>query len=578
MEKRRSDRRHMHAGTLLSCIVLSLTSALLCAEGKTGQVAHSNQAAVGARPTRAVNSDTSVSQIKVTQDAIVEVLVKDRDGKPVAQAEVALRRVGDRLISMQQTDENGLLRVRVRPGEYELFGAYETPFGGKGSRREGQFAVAEGETKRIEYVPGFSLKIPAVAGIAAVTGIVRDEAGDLLAGVEIQVLPMPTVSRDEIRSDASGRFEIPPDPRIRPPRNMTRIVVARDVAHNLAASANVEQPGRALDLKLQPGLTITGTVLSEEGRPLAGSRVQVWLEGPRWRSFLNLTEPITTASDGSFEVKTLPTDRQYTIAATADGYGRRSVAVNPEDSKDHRYDAGRLKLPLAKFSLAGVVVDPDGKPVAEALINASGEGQPDRLHAWTDAEGRFMIQGVCPGPIRLTASSREPTSMRGTAQAEGGATGLRIVVYRFPAARAAPAGKPTALKAKPLPPLTDLGIDLPAEAEGKMLLVCFWDMNERPSRNCITQLATQASQIAEKGVLIVAVHAAKVDGGVLSRWLKDNRVPFTRGMIVGDIEKARLAWGATSLPHLILTDKKHTVVAEGFGLDDLDKQIETAGR
>jgi hypothetical protein len=31
-----------------------------------------------------------------------------------------------------------------------------------------------------------------------------------------------------------------------------------------------------------------------------------------------------------------------------------------------------------------------------------------------------------------------------------------------------------------------------------------------------------------------------------------------------------------SLPHLILTDKKHIVVAEGFSLDDLDKQIETA--
>jgi hypothetical protein len=27
---------------------------------------------------------------------------------------------------------------------------------------------------------------------------------------------------------------------------------------------------------------------------------------------------------------------------------------------------------------------------------------------------------------------------------------------------------------------------------------------------------------------------------------------------------------------LILTDKKHVVVAEGFGLSDLDKQIETA--
>ncbi len=72
---------------------------------------------------------------------------------------------------------------------------------------------------------------------------------------------------------------------------------------------------------------------------------------------------------------------------------------------------------------------------------------------------------------------------------------------------------------------------------------------------------------------IATVHAAQVEGGALTQWLDTNKVPFKAGTIAGDIDKTRLAWGVASLPHLILTDKKHMVVAEGFGLDELDKQV-----
>ena len=75
---------------------------------------------------------------------------------------------------------------------------------------------------------------------------------------------------------------------------------------------------------------------------------------------------------------------------------------------------------------------------------------------------------------------------------------------------------------------------------------------------------------------IVAVHAAKVEDSALSQWFEKNKVPFKVGAIAGDIDKTKFAWGVTSLPHLILTDKKHTVIAEGFSLSDLDQQIKTA--
>jgi hypothetical protein len=74
-------------------------------------------------------------------------------------------------------------------------------------------------------------------------------------------------------------------------------------------------------------------------------------------------------------------------------------------------------------------------------------------------------------------------------------------------------------------------------------------------------------------VEVIVVHAAKAEGGALSQWLKENKVSFPAGTIAADINKTKLAWGVASLPHLILTDQKHGVVAEGFGLDELDRQV-----
>jgi hypothetical protein len=37
--------------------------------------------------------------------------------------------------------------------------------------------------------------------------------------------------------------------------------------------------------------------------------------------------------------------------------------------------------------------------------------------------------------------------------------------------------------------------------------------------------------------------------------------------------KIRAAWGVRSLPWLILTDRKHIVTVEGFGLNELNDEI-----
>ena len=71
----------------------------------------------------------------------------------------------------------------------------------------------------------------------------------------------------------------------------------------------------------------------------------------------------------------------------------------------------------------------------------------------------------------------------------------------------------------------------------------------------------------------MAVQASKVDETALREWVKKNNIPFQVGMVQGDEEKTRFNWGVKALPWLILTDKKHTVRAEGFSLADLDAKV-----
>jgi len=130
------------------------------------------------------------------------------------------------------------------------------------------------------------------------------------------------------------------------------------------------------------------------------------------------------------------------------------------------------------------------------------------------------------------------------------------------------------LVGKPLPELKDLKIDLSsADANDKMILVCFWDMQQRPSRNCIKELAKQAKQLKPKGVTVVAVQASKIDENKINEWVKKNNIPFPVGIIQDDEEKICFTWGIRSLPWLILTDREHVVRSEGFALTELDEAI-----
>jgi hypothetical protein len=127
---------------------------------------------------------------------------------------------------------------------------------------------------------------------------------------------------------------------------------------------------------------------------------------------------------------------------------------------------------------------------------------------------------------------------------------------------------------KPLPELEGIKLNLLVEQiKDKAILLCFFDMNQRPSRNCLLQLSKRAQDLKTKDVVIAAVQASKVDEAKLNDWVKKNNIIFPVGMVQGDEEQMRFTWGVKALPWLVLTDRGHVVQAEGFALTELDQKV-----
>ncbi|NQT01652.1 MAG: carboxypeptidase regulatory-like domain-containing protein [Planctomycetes bacterium] len=507
----------------------------------------------------------TVSDVKIelSKGGILEVVVTDAvNKKPVEKVSIGVRNQASSQYHGSRTDKDGIARIRLVPGEYQMSNVYKEGY----SRQRIQDAVTieEGKTERIEYE---------LAGMPKVTGVVRDEKGKPLEGVKLKVCP---AGRQDSISQADGTFEADYDPGNWPNESPGFILVCRYEEGNLAVAVPIDEDIRKLEVTLKPAVILTGKVLDPDGKGIANARINTMIRGPRWGSTIGSREPTMTDKEGKFEIRAIPADNKYNINTTAEGYGEnRSEEINTEDAVNNHLDVGTITLAVANLSVSGMVVDDDDKPVAGVRVSCYSDNQP-RRNTQTDTEGKFTLEKVCAGKIRISANKSGTPRLYGSIETEGGATDVSIVISQRSSSTRYQPKRPRSLVGRPLPELKDLKINIsPADVSDKMILVCFWDMEQRPSRNCIMRLAKQAQQLKQKGVTVVAVQASKIDGNALNQWVKKYNIPFTVGMIQGDVEKSRFAWGVRSLPWLILTDKQHTVQMQGFSINELNERIAT---
>lgn len=234
---------------------------------------------------------------------------------------------------------------------------------------------------------------------ARVSGRVLDEAGEpipdaaislfvvgLLADVEREVASGVADDRT-VRSDERGEFVFSD---LRPGRGRLSV----------HAEGYVETPARVLELvageaidgielRLQRGATVRGTVMDTRGRPVDGARVTVASAGG------------FTDAEGRYAFSGVPKGPAQAMASHR-AYRRQSREVSIESEMttlDWTFDAGHR--------VAGRVVTEDRQPVPGAVVELrTGEKVDGRiLRTTTTVEGGFEFEVVPQDDYRLRASA-----------------------------------------------------------------------------------------------------------------------------------------------------------------------------
>jgi hypothetical protein len=312
--------------------------------------------------------------------------------------------------------------------------------------------------------------------------------------------------------------------------------------HNLAAALDIEAGTTTLDLRLAPGLVVAGRVENVNGRPLSNATVRVFLwSGNSGHQFDD--KPIKADAKGRFEVTAMPPGRKYSLDATAKGYGSANQNIQ-EEAETNRIELAPCVLKVADHKLSGEVVDADDKPVARANVFMYGQGQPNGS-VLTDDKGRFKFDEVCGGAVQLSASSRGPY---GSARAEAGDTNvvIRLGMNQSFSSRAAP--KRPSLKGKALPDLAEVDLSSAAAPAGKPLLLCLFDIEQRPSRRFVKQLAEQHDALRQKGLTVLGVQATVTTAESFKEWKAASPVPFPVGRLAEKAAKTKWASDVESFP------------------------------
>lgn len=499
--------------------------------------------------------------IELSKGGVLEVCVVDgATEEKLAGANVMIH--CEQLQQQEQllTEADGTAKKQLAPGTYQVQ-VYKQGYRSSGSGQE--VTVADGKTASVTVTLGDQQKL---------TGRVLDAKGKPVEGAEVTMVPsLGSMHGRTITTDKDGVFKLGWNPREHSWVEGDFHVVVFQKERHLAGTAPVGADTEEVTVKLSDAAGARGRVIDPDGKPIAGARTMLYFRGGNYSTTFGVET--LTDSDGKYEFACLPTEQALYVNVTqAQGYGIGSSNEFAAQAAEI-IEVADLILQVADQKITGTIVDPDGKPLANASISAHGESQP-HVQAKSDSEGRFVLENVCAGRIFISANYRDGNTYRhGGVQTEGGAQDVQVVVGAQDNGRYVPR-KPASLVGKPLEDLSACGLDLPAEPGAVALFV--WDVDQRPSRHFAKAFAEKAALLKEKGVTAMLLQAAPTDRAKLDAWLKDNEIACPCGMIAEDAEATTFNLGVQGLPWLILTDGEGKVVAEGFGVNELEGKLSQA--
>ena len=408
-------------------------------------------------------------------------------------------------------------------------------------------------------------------GASKLTGVVTGADGKPVRGASVVLVPF----YKEGKTDAQGRFKLAFNARRFGASQAPWVLIARDVKRNLAGTIDLDLGATQADVQLEPGVTVSGRVVDPQGTGITNAEAFPIVVAGNYG-----IQPLPTAhadASGRYELKAVPAGLRLVIIVSAKGFGSEHLRVIATDLNTNEAGARVLQLEPVKLRaadqrVAGIVVGADDKPVSRAWVSVGGPGQPER-RMQTDSKGRFNFDGVCDGQVRVSANDKRGQRYVST----GVASGTTNVVMRLSSASGKGLGgaRSGSLKGKPLPDIIGLGLKSADAPASQPLLVLLVDAEQRPSRRALTLLSDQAASLKARNLPVIVVEAGGMAEDALAAWKAEAALPFPVGSLKGNAERSRAAWGASALPWLILADKNHRVVAEGFGVEDVGGNADT---
>jgi uncharacterized GH25 family protein len=429
--------------------------------------------------------------------------------------------------------------------------------------------VAEGETVSRDFV---LRKAPRLQGQ------VLDASGQPAAGARVW-----STSAGAQTTDLDGRFSLRPS---LPSRELPAIsVLSRDRTEGAYLELSPDQQNASLTVRLRRVPPVTGQVTSTQGKPIPGAQVRADLVrriehgGGFSESRLGLGVA-TTDAQGRFSLLLFP-NATFSLVAEAEHYAaqeRFPVQVRPGSPPT----PVEFRLDSADGFVAGLVVDPDGKPIAGAFVSgwpARAVRMPiSRQMATTDARGRFRLESLPAGEVQLTANL---PGCRGESQrVPVGATGIRLTL--FPREPVIPPPSPLAVGAR-APEISVTrwvngpGISGLSALRGKTVVLQFsaaYNPAAAASNAALKAVYAAAKERGRSDIVILAIYDASLPAAEVEAYARGEGLPFPIGLVeatpgLGFDSPVFKAYGVRQLPAVFVLDDAGIVRAVNPTRDDL---------
>ena len=280
------------------------------------------------------------------------------------------------------TDVNGAYRLRVPVSGYGSVIVRAEGFQ-RGGATPGRRVPGESQVIDIELEPLLEKPL-------RLYGFVRDESGQYISGAQVEA----TTAREAVETDSTGRYELAFD-HVMYGSHLEIETTARGFAKSVEdiKAADLSEEGLELDITLERGRRLEGTIVDAEGEAIRGARV-------RLGAAMFVATPRTYSDDDGRFVFEDVGDGTYELGARKRGFseGVREVAVSSREANETLVlDALVLERSMP---VSGIVRDSAGDPVAGASIRweATEEGisGAHRGAAKSDEAGRFRGE-LAPG-------------------------------------------------------------------------------------------------------------------------------------------------------------------------------------